>query len=127
MRDKGSSLDGQADHRTVGSDALVVLLPGEKLVAIVGEVVATEDAQIAGLQFRHQLGEYAHLKMTTTQTLGGTQLSFAIALLRDQPPPGFRHPGKIQMSILRYGQPFASFGLVFQEKAQRLFECSYPG
>src|SRR4029450_7614991 len=83
----------QADLLPVLCNPLVILLPGDQLLAIVSKLVAATDTHVSRLQLPHQLRKYADLKMPTIEPVW----------LHPQPrlpghysPPCFWNPGEVQ-------------------------------
>ncbi|MBV9358359.1 MAG: hypothetical protein JO023_22845 [Chloroflexi bacterium] len=127
MLDEGQAVDRHAGGGAILGHPLVVGFPAHQLLAVVGEGVAADDTEVAGLELPHELREDARLEVTAVHPIWE---AVAPALVGQPPPPGIRHPAQVKQGHLdsltgpsplgpRRAQPLARSADVGLGEAQR--------
>src|SRR5439155_15432016 len=74
-------------------DPLVIRVPADQLLAVVGERIAANDAQVASFQLQHELREDARLEVAALDTFGRAA---APRVVSEQPPPAIGYPAEVE-------------------------------
>ena len=108
MLHKRLPVDWNTSGCAVVANLLVIGLPTDELLTVIGEGVTSDDAQIAGFEFQHQLGEHTRFDVAALHPFGNGAPS---RLVGQQSPPALGHPVQIQRrNLVRHamGAPGAS-------------------
>jgi len=93
MLDERLPVDWHTSARAVVANPFVVGLPADELLAVIGESVTADDAQIAGSELQHQLGEHTRFEVAAVHTFGKCVASTFVG---QQSPPAVGHPTQVQ-------------------------------
>jgi hypothetical protein len=91
--DESGTIHRHARGHPITGNPFLVGFPANQLLTVVGERVATDNAQIASFQLEHQLGKDARLEVAAMHAM---REPVAARLIRQQPPPSIRDPAQVE-------------------------------